>query len=74
MTTEAEILPPPPARPDDLEAELAFDTVTYGVGNWRLYHGNRTGAMDLFQKVVQGQAWNAWGFIGSETELLRARK
>jgi tetratricopeptide (TPR) repeat protein len=71
---EKEVLPPPPAGPDDLEGELAFDTVTYGVGNWRLYHGDRAGATELFRKVVEGEAWNSWGFIGSETELPGARK
>ena len=72
--TEQEVMPRPPAGPNDLEGELSFDTVTYGVGNWRLYHGNQSGAAELFRKVVQGETWNAWGFIGSETELLRARK
>jgi tetratricopeptide (TPR) repeat protein len=72
--TEKEILPAPPAGPDDLEGELAFDTVTYGVGNWRLYHGHRAAAMQLFRKVVGGQAWNSWGFIGSEVELADGRK
>lgn len=72
--TEKEILPAPPAGPDDIEHELSFDTVTYGVGNWRLYHGDRAGATELFRKVVEGQAWNSWGFIGSETELAAARK
>jgi len=67
--SEKEVLPPPPHRPDDLENELAFDTVTYGVGNWHLYHGDRAGAAQLFHKGVEGQAWNAWGFIGSETDL-----
>jgi tetratricopeptide (TPR) repeat protein len=71
--TEKEVLPPAPAGPDDLEGELAFDTVTYGVGNWRLYHGGRAGATELFRKVVKGEAWNAWGFIGSERELAGAR-
>lgn len=70
--TEQEVLPPPPAGPDDLEGELAFDTVNYGVGNWRLYHGDRAGATELFRKGVKGEAWNAWGFIGSERELLGA--
>jgi hypothetical protein len=32
LTTEA-VLPPPPAGPEDLEGELAFDTVSYGIGN-----------------------------------------
>ncbi|MFY9747393.1 MAG: tetratricopeptide repeat protein, partial [Acidobacteriaceae bacterium] len=72
--TEQEVLPPAPAGPGDLEGELAFDTVTYGVGNWRLYHGDRAGAMELFRKVVKGEAWNAWGFIGSERELVGAGK
>jgi tetratricopeptide (TPR) repeat protein len=72
--SEGEVLPPPPAGPEDLEGELAFDTVTYGVGNWRLYHGDRAGATELFRKVVKGEAWNSWGFIGSERELVGARK
>ena len=34
LTAEA-VLPPPPTGPQDLEGELACDTVSYGVGNWR---------------------------------------
>jgi tetratricopeptide (TPR) repeat protein len=73
LTAEA-VLPPPPAAPDDLEGELAFDTVSYGVGNWDLYHHNRPEAVSLFRNVVKGEAWNAWGFIGSEMDLLRGEK
>jgi tetratricopeptide (TPR) repeat protein len=72
--TEQAVLPPPPAGPRDLEGELAFDTVSYGVGNWHLYHHDRSHAVVLFRNVVKGQAWNAWGFIGSELELLREEK
>jgi tetratricopeptide (TPR) repeat protein len=72
--TEEAVLPPPPAGPNDLEGELAFDTVSYGVGNWRLYHHNRSDAVGLFRNVVKGEAWNAWGFIGSELELVRGEK
>jgi tetratricopeptide (TPR) repeat protein len=72
--TEKAVLPPPPAGPEDLEGELSFDTVTYGVGNWREYHQNRAEAVSLFRSVVKGQAWNSWGFIGSELELLRGEK
>ena len=68
LTVDA-VLPPPPARPDDLEGELAFDTVSYGVGNWHLYHHQRSEALGLFRNVVKGEAWNSWGFIGSEVEL-----
>ena len=73
LTAEA-VLPPPPARPDDLEGELSFDTVSYGVGNWRFYHHDNSGAMELFRKVVKGEAWNSWGFIGSELELLHGEQ
>ncbi len=73
LTAEA-VLPPPPGGPGDLEGELAFDTVSYGVGNWRLYHHDPSDAVSLFRNVVEGEAWNSWGFIGSERELLRGEK
>ncbi len=67
--SQQEILPPKPASPNDLEAELSFNTVSYGIGNWRLYNGEPQAAQELFRPVVTGQAWNSWGFIGSELEL-----
>jgi tetratricopeptide (TPR) repeat protein len=70
---EQKVLPPKPTNPDDVEAELAYDTVAYGVGNWHFYHHDRERAQELFKSVVTGDAWNAWGFIGSETELARMR-
>ena len=73
LTAEA-VLPPPPAGPEDLEGELAFDTVGYGVGNWHLYHHDPSEAAGLFRNVVKGEAWNSWGFIGSEMELIRGQK
>jgi tetratricopeptide (TPR) repeat protein len=73
LTAEA-VLPPPSAGPQDLEGELSFNTVSYGVGNWRIYHHNRSDAIGLFKNVVRGEAWNSWGFIGSELELIRGEK
>jgi tetratricopeptide (TPR) repeat protein len=73
LTAEA-VLPPPPAGPADLEGELSFDTVSYGVGNWRFYHHDNSGAIELFRNVVKGEAWNSWGFIGSELELLHGEQ
>jgi tetratricopeptide (TPR) repeat protein len=72
--TQEQVLPPKPASPSDTEAELSFDTVNYGVGNWHLYNHQPAPAVELFRKVVEGQAWNAWGFIGSETELVRMKR
>jgi len=72
--SEKEVLPPAPAKPDDVEAELSFNTVSYGVGNWHLYHHETPQAMSLFKEVVKGEAWNSWGFVGSEVELARVKK
>lgn len=68
--TAPQILPAKP-QPGDTEAELAYDTINYGVGNWHVYNGDKTVAIPFFKNVVAGEAWNAWGFIGSETELAR---
>jgi len=70
--TAQEILPPPPSPPGDVESELSFNTVTYGVGTWNLYNHDNPNAISLFRKVVRGEAWNSWGFVGSETELARS--
>lgn len=70
---EIEVLPQKPTDPNDLEGELAFDTVAYGVGNWHLYMRDPEQPEQLFRRVVTGNAWNAWGFIGSEVELARMK-
>jgi len=71
--TEAEIAPPPPTPGED-ESELIYDTVGYGIGNWHLYNGEPAKATDYFQRIVKGHVWYTWGFIGSETELVRMGK
>lgn len=68
--SEAQVLPAKPA-PGDVEAELSFNTINYGVGNWHLYGGEKQLADTFFKKVVSGEAWNSWGLIGSEVELAR---
>jgi tetratricopeptide (TPR) repeat protein len=72
---ESEVTPPePPAGSTDTEAELQFDTVGYGVGNWHLYNGESAQARAYFQRIAKGRVWVTWGFVGAETELLRASK
>lgn len=68
--TEQQILPAKPA-PGDTEAELSYNTINYGLGNWHLYNGEKPAAIAFFERVVAGEAWNSWGFIGSEAELAR---
>ena len=69
--SESQILPPKPSGPADIEGELAFDTLNYGIGNWHLYNNDPNGARKFFGRVVTGYAWNSWGFIGSEVELAK---
>jgi tetratricopeptide (TPR) repeat protein len=72
--TEARALPPEPAEGSaDTEAELRFDTVAYGVGNWHLYNRDAAKAQQYFQRIVKGRVWITWGFVGAEVELARAK-
>jgi len=69
---EAAILPAdPPAGNTDDEAELRFDTVAYGIGNWHLYNGDKAKAREYFRRVMKGHVWITWGFVGSEVELAK---
>jgi tetratricopeptide (TPR) repeat protein len=70
--SESEALPPePPTGNTDLEVELTFDTVAYGIGNWHLYGGDTAKAQEYFHRILKGHVWITWGFIGAETEIRR---
>jgi Flp pilus assembly protein TadD len=72
---EAQALPSEPAAGStDTEAELRFDTVAYGIGNWYLYNHDAAKAREYFRRVAKGRVWVTWGFIGSEVELARMKK
>jgi len=73
--SEAQILPPEPPRDgSDTEAELRFDTVVYGVGNWHLYNGDSAKAQEYFRRVLEGKVWVTWGFIGAEREVASPKR
>jgi tetratricopeptide (TPR) repeat protein len=73
--TEAQIMPPDPPRDgSDVEAELRFDTVAYGVGNWHLFNGEREKARELFRSVLLGKVWITWGFVAAEREMIANRE
>ena len=65
------------------KADQVFDPTTtdpvqiatqgYGVGNWYLYGGQPQKAREIFDKVVSGSGWAAFGFIAAEAELARMR-
>lgn len=71
---EKDALPPEPPRDgSDTEAELRFDTVAYGIGNWHLYNGETGKAQQYFGRVMQGSVWVTWGFVGSQVALSTIR-
>lgn len=56
------------------DRDLAIATQGYGVGNWYLYNGNPAKAREIFEQVVQGNQFAAFGFIAAEVELSRDSK
>lgn len=52
---------------DDYDLNIA--TQGYGVGNWYLYNGDTTKALETFEEVVDGKLFAAFGFIAAEAEL-----
>jgi tetratricopeptide (TPR) repeat protein len=65
--------------PDDLlkvsagneDVDLALATQGYGVGNWYLSEGDTVRATEIFNQVVAGKHFSAFGFIAAEIELQR---
>jgi tetratricopeptide (TPR) repeat protein len=51
--------------------DLTIATQGYGVGNWYFVEGNKAKAREIFEKVVQGRQWAAFGFIAAEVDLKR---
>jgi len=55
-------------------SELDVATYGYGVGNWHLYNGNRAKSIEVFERVIAGPYWPAFGYVSAEVELARLRK
>ena len=55
------------------DPDVAIATQGYGVGHWYLMNGDRDKAMAIFQQVVEGKSWSAFGFIAAEAELAGPR-
>lgn len=54
--------------------ELTLATQGYGLGNWYLYNGDPERAREIFEQVVAGGYWAAFGHIAAEVELARMRR
>jgi hypothetical protein len=56
------------------DADLALATQGYGVGNWYLYNGDTTQAIEIFDRVLAGKHYAAFGFIAAEADRVRLKK
>ncbi len=57
----------------DGEMSVTDASAAYGVANWHFYNGRRAEAVRLFQRIVAGGQWGAFGTIAAEAELARLR-
>jgi len=58
-----------PSQSESYALDLA--TQGYGVGNWYLYNGEEDEAKKIFEQVLGGEYWAAFGYIAAEAELAR---
>lgn len=63
-------------KPDSLLDTEGADPVQiatqgYGVGNWYLYNGDRTKAKEIFETILKGTSWSAFGYIAAEADVKR---
>ncbi len=60
--------------PDNADPDLALATQGYGVGNWYLYNRDTTKAIEIYNQVVAGKHFSAFGFIAAEADLFWLEK
>ena len=65
-----------PADLLDIEgaSELDLATLGYGVALWYMESGERDKGVAVFERLVAGRYWPAFGFIAAEVELARLRR
>lgn len=57
--------------PADKGDAIQDATVAYGVGNWHLYNGREAEARKIFERIMTGPQWGAFGYLAAEAELAR---
>ncbi len=69
---KGELSPEEVLHPTDAD-DVSIATQGYGVGNLYFYNGRKEKAKEIFEKVVAGKYWAAFGFIAAEVELSRMK-
>ncbi len=52
-------------------AAAASDAVSYGIANWYFYSEDKETSETLLREIVAGDAWNSFGYIAAESDLIR---
>ena len=47
--------------------------VAYGVANWHLANGDTERGTEMFEEIVAGEGWAAFGYIAAEADLARKK-
>ncbi len=55
------------------EMSVTDATAAYGIGNWHLYNGRPAEAQRIFDRIIEGGQWGAFGYIAAESEIARKR-
>ncbi len=55
------------------ELSVTDASAAYGVANWHWYNGREAEANALWQRIVDGGQWGAFGTVAAEAELARLR-
>ena len=57
----------------DPDQALNIATQGYGVGNWYLTRGDEAQAIEVYERILEGTSWAAFGYIAAEADLARLR-
>ena len=55
----------------DTADDVQIATQGYGAGNWYLGNSDRAKAKEIFERILTGKAWTAFGYIAAEADLRR---
>ena len=58
---------------EDPDQAVQIATQGYGVGNWYLTNGDEAAALEVYDRILQGTSWAAFGYIAAEADLARMR-
>jgi tetratricopeptide (TPR) repeat protein len=66
----------PPSELLATEGASALDLATqgYGVANWYLVNGDEERAKEIFEQILEGSYWAAFGYIAAEADVHRTRE